>query len=346
MAARLCGVKVKCFSIGFGKHLIKRKLKSGTVLAFSMIPLGGFVSLVDEREGSVDKADLPFAFNRKPLWQRCIILIAGCVFNIILAIAILALLYGMGIKTVPPVIAGVEKNSIAMMAGFQSGDEILTVGGIKTSNWPLTLLALISHSGDRKPIRMGVKRAGGDVAELKLNVRHFRLLGLKPDPIKSVGFILPKTFTPVTLQLPLASALLRATKQTVRIVALNTMVLKKILTGYVSFQALGGPLIIFKSANVYFLQGIKIFLQFVALFSIAVGVVNLLPIPGLDGGQILYCVIEKIRNRPISLAWQLLLFRLSMCVLFIVLMQLIANDLRRMATPPGIGHHSPAREAK
>lgn len=331
VVARLMGVGIKRLSVGMGPVLFKKTVKSGVEWVFSWLPIGGYVSLVDEREAKVPKKDLPLAFNRRPPWQRVIILAAGPVFSIILPICIYIITYWVGMEVHKPVVGRVIPGSIAAKAGFAPGDEMTRVGGVKTQDWSLALLAVVSHSGNQVPMRVEVKTKAGLTRDYLLNLSHWRLKGVFPKPLLSLGIVRTKKPVDAIIQLPLKEAVIEGVIQTGRYITLNGLVLGKILSGKISFRALGGPIAMFGVANNLFRYHIQLFFQFVALLSIAVCVVNILPIPGLDGGQIVYVLIEKVRRKPISVATQLLCFRLSMVVLFIFFMQLVANDIERLA---------------
>lgn len=329
--ARLAGVGVKRISVGMGYVLIKKKLTSGMELVFSLLPIGGYVSLIDQREGPVDDADLPYAFDRKAPWKRVMILAAGPVFSLILPICIYSVLYWQGVQVVKPVVGGVIAESIVAKAGVKPQDEILSVGAFKTPDWSLTLLSIVGHSHEAKPLRMVVKKASGKHQTLFLDLSEWQLKGLFPKPLTSLG--LKRASPPVKgiIRLPIGPAIAEGVKQTGRYIVLNTLVLSKLIVGKLSFRALGGPISMFDAAGALLGQSVVLFFQFVALLSIAVGVVNLLPIPGLDGAQILFVLIEKIRGKPMSVAMEVLLFRFGMIALFIIFMHLLANDFNRLA---------------
>ena len=133
--ARRCGVKVERFSIGFGKALLTWRDKHNTEFVFALLPLGGYVKMVDEREGNVDPADLPHSFNRKTVWQRMAVVVAGPVANFLLAIAFFAIIFSGGERGLAPVVGEVEEGSVASLSGFEPGMEILAVNGVATNTW-------------------------------------------------------------------------------------------------------------------------------------------------------------------------------------------------------------------
>ncbi|MEH6469343.1 MAG: RIP metalloprotease RseP, partial [Porticoccus sp.] len=133
--ARRCGIKVVRFSVGFGTPLFRWRDKWDTEFVVSVLPLGGYVKMVDEREGDVAEKDLPYAFNRKPVWQRMAVVAAGPLANFLLAILLYWIVYSLGVTGVAPVIASLEPNSIAEQAGLQPGQEIVALDGEPTPTW-------------------------------------------------------------------------------------------------------------------------------------------------------------------------------------------------------------------
>ncbi|NJD06437.1 MAG: RIP metalloprotease RseP, partial [Methylococcaceae bacterium] len=145
--ARRVGVKVLRFSIGFGTALWRRQRDAdSTEFVVAAIPLGGYVKMVDEREGEVAPADLPFAFNRQPVWKRTLIVGAGPVFNFLLAVLLYWAVFMLGESGLKPLLGPVAADSLSGRAGFQEGDEILSVGGDTTPTWGLALTSLIEKS--------------------------------------------------------------------------------------------------------------------------------------------------------------------------------------------------------
>lgn len=330
-AAKYLNVGIKRLSIGLGRPLYKAKRASGVEVAWGWLPLGGYVSLIDEREGQVKEEDLPYAFNRKPAWVRAIILAAGPAMSLVLAVGIFTLLFWVGIQATKPLLGEVKEGGLAFKAGLKKHDEILSVGGWRTSNLTLVLLSLVSHVGDKTPLKLTVKNSEGKIEQHYLNIRDWKLEGAFPKPLVGLGIALDKSAPSVIYKYPLAAAFKEGLYQTSRYIALNTLVLLKILQGKLSFRALAGPMVLFSAAQGLLLQNVVLFLQFVALLSIAVGIVNLLPMPGLDGGHLFLLLIEKLRGKPLSVAAQVLLYRLSIAILIVLFFQLLANDLYRLS---------------
>ncbi|HYW75021.1 MAG TPA: RIP metalloprotease RseP, partial [Gammaproteobacteria bacterium] len=160
IVARMLGVKVLRYSIGFGRILISWRPRGGTEYAVSAIPLGGYVKLLDEREGEVPPEERHRAFNRQAIWRRAAILTAGPAFNFIFALVAYWIVYMVGIPGIKPVVGPVAPNTPAAVAGVHEKDTILAVNGTHTSTWQATQLALLSAVVDKQPLRLRVEAPG------------------------------------------------------------------------------------------------------------------------------------------------------------------------------------------
>ncbi|CAG8998490.1 MAG: Regulator of sigma-E protease RseP [Candidatus Celerinatantimonas neptuna] len=187
--ARRCGVRVERFSIGFGRKLWSRVANDGTEYVIAMIPLGGYVKMLDERVESVAVELRPFAFNRQPLWQRASIVIAGPLANFILAIFAFWLMFMMGIPGVKPVVGQVSEQSVAYQAGLTANQQIISVNGQKTQDWHALLLALVSHVGE-SDVHLTAKSADGSIHKYQLNLENWKLPdNNKVDPLSGLGIV-------------------------------------------------------------------------------------------------------------------------------------------------------------
>ncbi|WP_257291630.1 RIP metalloprotease RseP, partial [Endozoicomonas sp. ONNA1] len=156
--ARRCGVRVLRFSVGFGKPLWSRTDRQGTEYVIAAIPLGGYVKMLDEREGPVPESEKAFAFNNKPVLSRIAIVAAGPIANFLLAIAALWLMYVLGVKTMLPQVEQVLPDSPAAVAGIQPGDEILRIGSADTPGWQQVNMELLSFIGDNRSVDVTVRQ--------------------------------------------------------------------------------------------------------------------------------------------------------------------------------------------
>lgn len=422
--ARLLGVKVLRFSVGFGKILWRFKDRQQTEYAIAAIPLGGYVKMLDEREGVVPEAEKEFAFNAKPLWVRFMIVLAGPVFNFIFAIVAYWLMYMIGITGLAPIIGELKPNSIALEAGLLPNDEIIKVDGISTPSWQRVTNQLIARLGDKETLSIDVLRNDGQQVNLSLKLATWQLKGDRPDLVDALGIqpfqppipaiihevipdepaakagflpgdeILSVNHQPITawqgfthavvksINKPMtlvvkrhgenkeitfipraresdtgemvgyagivvksidmpekmlrkerfgpAAAFVEANKKTAEYIRLTFRVIGKMITGDVGLKTLSGPLTIAEGAGVSASFGIQYYLGFLALISISLGVLNLLPIPILDGGHLLYFVIEAIRGKPVSDKVQLYGFKLGMLLLIFLMTVAFYNDLARI----------------
>lgn len=424
--ARRCGVKVLSFSFGFGKVLFRFKDKFGTDFLISAIPLIGYVRMLDEREAPVAPELQAYAFNRQAIYKRTAIILAGPLFNFILAFMIYWCSFTLGVMQIIPTIGQVKPDSIAAHAGMHPLEEIINVDGHPVNGWPATTLRIIQHLGNPGLITI-ITTTPHTLAQhtYQLILTHWTIGDLNPQPVESLGIVplrppMPPQFAEILPNTPAAQAGLIANdlitavngkttnnwddflaliqkapgqklhfsvlrnKQTLSInivigtkttwlgkkygyigvkeiqpqwlpdmlrkrqyafytawlpalgevtffTEYNLVVLQKLVSGVISLQSLGGPLSIFKGTLIAANHGIVAYLVFVAFISISLGIINLLPIPGLDGSHLVYFLIEKLRGgRPVSLAVQVLLFRLGVIALVLLLVQGMVNDLLRM----------------
>lgn len=425
IVARKLGIKVLKFSIGFGKALWSRKGKSGTEYVVAAIPLGGYVKMLDETEQEVSPEELPFTFNRKPVWVRALVVLAGPVFNFIFAIFAYWLMFVIGITHMAPILDNLPSQSIAAQAGLQRGDEIVAIGKDKTRSWHEVNLALFPHYGEKGSIKIRVLRgATKEPVQLNLNLTNWKLNLKKPSILKSLGFTpyLPsipplvahvtpggaaakagikpgdtiigidgkkvhhwrelanavkqfggKTTTitvsrnqkkkqllitprlthsltgkprvligirskpikiPPTLkrttQYSLMGAWIPAFQKTGHMIILTGKMLYKMIRGQISVRALSGPVGIAEGAGHSAQLGISYYLAFLGLISISLGVINLLPIPVLDGGHLLFYLIEAIRRKPLAIETQAKAIQTGLFLLLALMFIAILNDILRL----------------
>lgn len=172
--AKKLGVKALRFSVGFGKPIWGRTNKHGTEFVVAPIPLGGYVRFVDEREGDVAEEDLPYAFNRQPVWKRILIVLAGPMANFLLAILVYAAVYMMGIAVGKPFVTDVLPNTVASQANFPENSEILAVDGVPVKSLEDAVFAFVDHIADDKTIDVEVKPIGQDPTIVTLDVSQWQ----------------------------------------------------------------------------------------------------------------------------------------------------------------------------
>lgn len=422
--ARRCGVKVLRFSVGFGSPLLRWHDKQGTEFVVAAIPLGGYVKMLDEREGDVPPELLDQSFNRKSVQQRIAIVAAGPIANFLLALLFFWAVAMLGGQQVRPVIGAVEAGSLADVAGLAAGQEIVAVNGKATTGWAAVNLQLVSRLGESGSINVALL-APGSTAEIQrtitldnwlrgadepdpiasLGIRPWRpalepvLAQLDPDgpaqaaglrvgdrllaldgqvladwqqwvdqiramPRKSVSLLIEREGVQLQLPLNLAArgegdaqsgylgagvaggqwpaemlrevrfgpleAIVEGAKNTWAMSVLTLESLKKMLFGELSVKNLSGPITIAKVAGASAESGLSDFLKFLAYLSISLGVLNLLPIPVLDGGHLLFYLVEWVRGRPLSDRIQGWGMQIGISMVVGVMLLALINDLSRL----------------
>ncbi len=423
--ARKCGVKVLRFSIGFGKPLTSWTDKLGTEYVVAAIPLGGYVKMLDEREGEVPEEQLHHSFNRKPVLQRIAVVAAGPLANLLLAVVAYWFLFMAGERGYAPVIGQVEQSSVADVAGLEPGQEIIAVDGKETPTWQALNFALLDRIGDTGTIHFSVKypesdmvyeseaaidrwlstqeepdllgglglsmytpevppvvdqvveggpaaaaglltgdrilRAGGEPMQKWMDwVEHVRArpgepitLDIEregrqqqavvvPEPVEDadgtvfgrvgVSVALPempaemvRTFT----RGPLESAG-AAVVRTWELMEFTVSSIKKMVMGLISPKNLSGPITIAKVASASAKSGLESYIGFLALLSVSLGVLNLLPIPVLDGGHLLFYTIELLAGRPVPEKIQALGYQIGLFMVLGLMMLALYNDFTRL----------------
>jgi regulator of sigma E protease len=426
--ARQMGVKVLRFSVGFGKPLwIKKAGADQTEYVIASIPLGGYVKMLDEREGEVAEEDIDRAFNRKSVWRRFAIVAAGPVFNFIFAIGAYYLIYLAGVTGIKPMVGEVASPSPAYTAGVKRQDTILSVNGVDTISWERARFSLLEGSVDRGSITLVVQGLDMRISEKTLDISSLRLLqdeqidlmgelGLsmwRPDIPPIIEEVIPgeaaeaagllagdkiltldgKTINNVNLWVDLirahpgrllsltvlragekvklqvspgireengsrygfigvrnrieipedirqqmsiverygpVGALTEALDKTWRMSWLTLKVLGKLVVGEASVKNLSGPITIARYAGLSARIGFEQFLGFLAIISISLGVLNLLPIPILDGGHLFYYLIEMLKGSPVSEQFEIVGQKIGIALLFGLMSIAIYNDLLRL----------------
>lgn len=425
--ARKMGVKVLRFSIGFGKPLFtwKRTIGTDTIeYVLAAIPLGGYVKMLDEREGNVADADKHRAFNNQPLYSRTAIVAAGPIFNFILAIFFYWFVYISGVSVDRPLLGEAVTGSKADQAGFEVHDEVTKVGSVEVLSWSEFRIAVLDQGLDGGSIDIQVRDINGFETTHSLDLGTMRLLENDGDVIANIGFrqwwpelppeiggVLekgaaeqaglqkgdlivaindepvtqwkqiveivqqnPKTTlqflvqregqqqnVPVTpaaretdgtqtgfigayqhvpkalrdelivdIQYGPLEAIPRAIEKTWDMSALTLRVLWKMITGEAALSNISGPITIAKYAGVTAKIGLNTFIGFLAIISVSLGVLNLLPIPMLDGGHLFFYLIEAIKGSPVSATFEAVGQQIGIAILAGLMFLAIYNDIQRL----------------
>lgn len=325
LIAKLCGVGVLTFSVGFGPKLLVKK-KGETEYALSAFPLGGYVKMVGEDpDEEVSQADLRRSFGHKPLLQRIAIVAAGPGFNLLLAVLLLLVVFLFyGVPVVSTQIGSVEKTSPAELAGVQRGDRIVAVNGERVDSWERLSAAIKESQG--KPLNLRLLR---DSKELEVAVEPRQkearnIFGERRDEwMIGIGSqVIIEKGNP-------GLSIIKAFTQTYEYAKLTLVALFKMVTGEVSPRNLGGPILIAQMAGQQAQEGFASFLAFVAVLSINLGVLNLLPIPVLDGGHLLFFLVEAVIGRPVSLRYREVAQQVGIFLLLLLMVYAFYNDIAR-----------------
>jgi regulator of sigma E protease len=331
LTAKLFAVKIQRISIGFGKPLLCWRGKRRSYdWVWSLWPIGGYVQLLNSRIQPVVEKDLPFSFDKKPIWVRCIILLSGAFANLIVALLALTIMFMMGYEKQKAIIHQIFPQSVSAQAGLKAGDQFLEIANQKADSWQEVGMCLVMNLG--KPnVEALIRNSQGNVHKIILDLSSGRYSWRDHSLLHALGMEpSEKNFNKQSVEgLSFSQAFIQAILKSLQLLSFFLIVLKQLLMGAIPFTMLLGPIGLFVISTQSFLQGLAVFLYFIASLSLAVGLVNLFPIPGLDGGSILYALIEKIRGKPVSVAMEVLLHRLTMIWLTLLLLQLIMNDLQR-----------------
>ena len=330
LLAKLSGVGVLTFSVGFGPKLWVKK-KGETEYALSAFPLGGYVKMVGEDpEEEVKAVDLERSFAHKSLLKRTAIVAAGPGFNLLLAVVLLMIVFLFyGVPVLSNLIGAVEPESPAAQAGLQKGDRIVAVDGQAVTAWD-DLSSKIKQSAGRS-LDLRVQRSGEELAMTvqprKREVKN--IFGeLKEDWMIGIG-------SQVSIEKgDPGLAISKAFVQTYEYSKLTLIGLYKMITREVSPRNLGGPILIAQMAGQQAQEGIGSFLAFLAVLSINLGILNLLPVPVLDGGHLFFFAIEAIIGRPVSIKYREKAQQVGIFLLLLLMIFAFANDIFRLFEKP------------
>jgi regulator of sigma E protease len=328
IVAKRLGVGVLKFSLGFGRRLFGKKIGETEYLV-SMIPLGGYVKLLGESDQEVlSPEDQKRSFLTQPVWKRIAIVLAGPVFNFLLAIIIFAVIFMAGIPVYTSVIGEVQKDSAAFKAGLKAGDAVVAIDGKNVSRWD-DMSVIISES-QGKTLTLTVTRDGQN-QELKVTptkVQDKDIFGEEID-LYRIG-IMRSSQTVIERQNPL-EACWSSLKQTWFFVKVTLISFVKLVEGVISpSKSLGGPIFIAQLAGAAVKKGLLDFVYFMAVLSVNLAILNLLPIPVLDGGHLMFYGIEMIIGRPVSLKWREMAQQIGFVLLILLMIFVFMLDIDRL----------------
>lgn len=329
--AKLFKVKVLKFSLGFGPKLCGKQY-GDTEYLISALPLGGYVKMLGEQAGdTVDPEERQSSFASKPVWQRFLIVAGGPLFNLLFAVFLFFLLFS--ITGVPRTITNttigrVEANSAAERAGLQVGDTITAINGVATKEWPEISDLVRKSNGNRLTISLTRQEAPLEISAQPVRSEVKNLFGEKVEERYLLG-ISPKEKVEYE-KVSLTKAFHAGLEQTWGYIYLTVMGIVKIFQRVVPASELGGPILIAQMAGQQFAAGWVNLCYFIALLSVNLGIINLFPVPILDGGHLLFFGLEALRGKPLSLRHQEILQRIGMALLGALMLFVFYNDIVRL----------------
>jgi regulator of sigma E protease len=338
LVARWNGIAIQTFSIGFGPELFGFNDRAGTRWRLSLIPLGGYVRFVGDMNASSmpDEAAIaaaspelaPRLFVNKNVWQRISVVVAGPAANVIFTFLVLyALLLGYGRYTIPAVIDGVTANSVAAQAGLEAGDKVLSVDGYRVRGFE-DFQRLVATAPQR-PITIVLDRSGQDktIVLTPQSAEDTDQFG-NVHRIGRIGVTRNAQASEVTLYRPNPIEALSMTTEDIHfILDRTTAFLGDFFVGRGDVQQLGGPVKVAQLSGEVASLGIAPLINLMALLSLNIGIFNLLPVPMLDGGHLLYYLFEAVRGRPLSPRVQEIGFRFGLAIVFTLMIFTLVNDL-------------------
>jgi regulator of sigma E protease len=327
LVARLAGVKVLTFSLGFGKKLLSFK-KGETEYALSLVPLGGYVKLLGESpDEEVQEEDVPRSYAHKPPFTKILIAFSGPFFNLIFAAVLFYVVMISGYTVLSTKVGSVEKGYPAYEAGIKEGDIIVNIEGKEINEWSDIMETMAEAQPG--PLRFTVNRAGS-LVKVVITPKETESKNIFGEPIKRKVIGITASSEMIAKKDSPLGAVTKAFYQTYNLSKITILGIVKLVMGSISPKNVGGPLLILEVAGKQAKEGVTSLIYFVAIISINLGIVNLLPIPILDGGHILFHVIEIITRRRMSQRWVDIAQKVGMGILVAVMVLAFFNDIMRI----------------
>lgn len=328
LLAKLMGVGVEKFSLGFGPRILGKKIGM-TEYMISAIPLGGYVKMVGESpEKELDESLLPLSFSHKGLLKRSLIVLAGPVFNLLLSVAIFFVFFQVsGLPIMKPEVGEVQEGMPAHESGIRPGDRVVSVDGKPVTRWE-EMADLIKKSSGR-PLHIEILRDESTVL-VKVVPKLLSSRNLFGEQVEKYVIGITASGAVTVLELNPFESAAQGVLQTWQIAKLTVLAIGKIITGTISAKTLGGPIMIAQLAGQQAEAGIINLIFFIALLSVNLGIINLLPIPVLDGGHLLFFLIEAVTRRPLNLKMREVAQQAGIFVLILLMIYVFYNDIARI----------------
>ncbi|MBF0190609.1 MAG: RIP metalloprotease RseP [Magnetococcales bacterium] len=332
LVARLVGVRVLVFSLGFGPRIAHWCRGEGeTEYRLSAVPLGGYVKMLgesdEEDEAPLSAEEARHSFATQKVWSRIAIVFAGPGFNFIFAFAVLVLAFMLGVGEVLPVVGSVNKGMPAEQAGMRVGDRVVAINDHPVPRWEV--LSQTIKQSDGLPLRFTIERAEGPLL-LTIQPKVQEMTNIFGETVRTPLIGIGPGSTTEFVTYGLWDALARGAEQSWRMTEMIVTGVWKLLTRAIPADQIGGPLMIAEMAGKTAEQGVSSLLFFMALISINLGILNLLPIPVLDGGHLFFFFIEAIKGSPVSETVRLHANRVGMFSLVLLMAWAMKNDLTRL----------------
>ena len=329
LVAKKLGIKVLKFSLGFGPPLLSRRWGE-TEYLISAVPLGGYVKLFGEDPAEeLDAEETRRSFSARPVWHRIGVVVAGPLMNFVLAVVVFSVLSLFGSPVPLPVIGEVSADMPAAAAGIESGDRVVAINGEVVETWEDLARLVVASGGDQIDV---VVARGEETLTFQITPARRNGHNLLGEEVEKPMIGVAPSGEVVVKRHPVWQAPWIGVLETVKWTGLTLDVLRKMVLGQVSPRTLGGPIAIAQMAGETARAGLLSFLFLVAVLSVNLGVLNLLPIPILDGGHMLFFVIEAVRGKEVSLRNREVAQQIGLAILLLLMVYVFYNDIVRIVS--------------
>lgn len=331
LLAKLLKVRVEVFSLGFPPKLVSKKI-GDTDYRISVVPLGGYVKLLGENPNDEVPPELtPYSFLHRPLWQRALIVLAGPAFNFFFAVLALFVVFSFtGLPYLTTEVGKIIEGSPAERAGLRGGDVVLAVNGVPVKRWEGLASQIRQHGG--QPLRIVVKRAE-QTLEFRLQPEQKESLNVFGQKVQVYQIGVASAERLATENLGPLGALEEGLTYSLRIAALTLQSIYKLIAQEIPMDTLGGPIMIAQVAGKQAKMGFSYLIHFMAVLSVNLTLLNLLPIPILDGGHLVFLFIEAVRGKPLPLKHREMAQAVGMMLILTLMLLVFYHDIVRLFSP-------------